>query len=634
MSMNTNMIEAIDIAIVGLGSRGLGVLERVLKLATCIPDTQINVVSFDKNEPGSGLHSSTQPEYLRLNTIACELSMFPDESAIQSLGARKGPNFYQWCVQQGVTANDVHNPNAELNQTDFLPRYLLGQYLEWVYRSITSQLADNVTLIHEFTSIDKIEADSKKNVYTLSTQSNKLYCFNRVFVCLGHTHRNTPEQPANTTISNDNNSSRVNQKGVANSTRPPYPIADTIANIHPTESVAIAGLGLAAMDVLSGLTLGNGGVFEYVGSNLSYLPSGNEPEIVMYSRTGLPFFTRPAMFVGRKKHRAIFLTSEHIEFLRQEKLEGKLDFKNDILPLMLDEMRAAYYIHCDTLEKSNKNIPFDRLREKLSLSFKNHNLVTHFLELAKLHGGFDPQAYLMVAIPESIQSDQYQNWVMRTLSNDLKESELGLMDSPSKSAIEVWRDLRETLRDIVNYDGLTRDSHEWFYSHFSKLINRIVAGPQKERHAELLALIEAGTVTMIAPQQAVDFDHIIAAQTADSGLINSQSRVLSDLLEMNIIEPVQNNVGLDGIAVDRNSNPKTQVQKNQQLTKRIWFFGPLCEGSSYYNHYVPSSGGGYSRAMAEAHNAVMQCYGISDDQLHNVFSSKDTHENTILKATA
>jgi hypothetical protein len=42
------------------------------------------------------------------------------------------------------------------------------------------------------------------------------------------------------------------------------------------------------------------------------------------------------------------------------------------------------------------------------------------------------------------------------------------------------------------------------------------------------------------------------------------------------------------------------------VEEAIWILGSMTEGSSYYNHYIPSPGG-VSRAFTDAHNVARAC---------------------------
>ena len=69
----------------------------------------------------------------------------------------------------------------------------------------------------------------------------------------------------------------------------PYPIAPYVERLPSDATVGVAGMGLVAIDVVTGLTIGRGGHFVPDGDGLRYAPSGREPIIHMFSRSGLPF---------------------------------------------------------------------------------------------------------------------------------------------------------------------------------------------------------------------------------------------------------------------------------------------------------------------------------------------------------
>ena len=61
----------------------------------------------------------------------------------------------------------------------------------------------------------------------------------------------------------------------------PLPLDSIPSNV----SVVIGGMGLGAIDVVAALTRGRGGIFSDHGEKLVYMPSGNEPNMVLMSRT-------------------------------------------------------------------------------------------------------------------------------------------------------------------------------------------------------------------------------------------------------------------------------------------------------------------------------------------------------------
>ena len=52
------------------------------------------------------------------------------------------------------------------------------------------------------------------------------------------------------------------------------------------------------------------------------------------------------------------------------------------------------------------------------------------------------------------------------------------------------------------------------------------------------------------------------------------------------------------------------VDSEGRAQPNLWITGPLVEGSTYYNHYVPSSGS-YSRAFVDADRIAREMLGLN-----------------------
>jgi hypothetical protein len=109
---------------------------------------------------------------------------------------------------------------------------------------------------------------------------------------------------------------------------------------------------------------------------------------------------------------------------------------------------------------------------------------------------FDPDRPFMLSPPPEARGERYPEWVRAFLVDDLAASQLGLLQSPYKAALEVCRDLRDVIRYAVDFDGLTDASHREFYSSYAPLFNRLVGGPVMGRNRELIALLDAGIVRL------------------------------------------------------------------------------------------------------------------------------------------
>jgi len=140
-----------SVAIIGLGSRGLGVLERIVALAGTKEAGQIIIEVIDPACTGAGVHEVGQPDYLLLNTTCGQVSMFPGQLSVGATTAASGPNLHEWAVSRGLRmAADgfsIGPAGRELKATDFLPRRLLGEYLSWFFEQVKRHLPANVRLL-------------------------------------------------------------------------------------------------------------------------------------------------------------------------------------------------------------------------------------------------------------------------------------------------------------------------------------------------------------------------------------------------------------------------------------------------------------------------------------------------------
>ncbi|UUT13092.1 FAD/NAD(P)-binding protein [Pseudomonas zeae] len=583
------MVKApLHIGLVGCGSRGLSIFERLLSLAETLAEQPVVIDIFDPNVLGSGAHWPDQPDYLLLNTVAGQLGVFPDAAAFGNLAdarERPGADFLTWCHEQRIKVDAdsglLAADGRDVEPQDFLPRHLLGAYLADAFAQILATAPHWVSVNLHQQAVTAVESNAGQQ-YLLQTASGAAVTVDRLILTVGHTGR---------LRSADRN--RVDDV---------YPLPGSLATIEPGETVLVEGLGLGAMDTLAALTSGRGGRYKRMadGSH-AYQPSGQEPVIFIQSRDGLPFRTRPNGLIECPRHRAVLLTSARIESLRASSNNRQLDFEQDILPLMLLEMRAAAVavVHSPSAPEQ----VLERLRA-VSVAGEPGVVACETLlrEYEATSGSIDPQALIWHALPDGVQTYNYHAWIYDTLEADLHESRLGRGGSAIKAAIEVWRDLRDRLREAVDFDGLTDASHRQFYGRWHKAINRLVAGPQKERHADLLALCDAGLLTFLKPgsRPAINDFKRVAGYVQSSGVSNSDCAPVRDLARLGLIRPRTDEPGIDGIDVDAACHPKSSAG---EPVRNIWVLGPLAEGSCYYNHYVTSAGAP-SRLFMDAHRAA------------------------------
>jgi len=587
------------VAIVGLGSRGLGVLERIVTLAKrrgpAAGPVRVEVV--DPTCTGAGVHDPAQPDYLLLNTTCSQVSMFPDAATVGDDVDAPGPSLYDWVTARGLRLGDdgytVGGDGRPIRPTDFLPRRVLGEYLARVLDEVRRRAPAHVEVrLHR---ADAVDLDPDRLEVTLSTGA-RLRADHAVLTT-GYTPNTADLAP-----------------GGARRTGP-YPLPDRVADVEPGQVAAVAGFGLSGMDVMSCLTVGRGGRFvpaAGAGGGLRYLPGGREPTLLFLSRSGLPCRARPRTVEFGPPHRPLAFTTAAIDTLRRAR--GRpLDFDADLLPLVLTEIRVAYRC-CQARLDGTAAALEAALAADLPATLDRLDAERDRFEAAE---AFDGAGGMPLDGPEA-----YQKWLAEVLRADLAEGVLGFAGSPVKAGLDVLRALRDTFRYAVDFGGLTAASLDSFHRRTVPALNRAVVGPQWERHAELLALLDAGLArapfgpdpavawdgrtwtvssTRLAEPYATEVDWVVAAQVDLPAVESSASPLLAALHRRGAIRPHRpDSRWVRGIDVDRDQHP---LDASGRPDPRLWVLGPLCEGATFYNNLVPSPNV-HSRPVHDAHRTA------------------------------
>ncbi|OII60385.1 hypothetical protein BJP40_10395 [Streptomyces sp. CC53] len=526
------------IAVVGVGPRGLSVLERVIS-HTQGDGRPVELVLVEPGELGSGVHPAKQPDYLLLNTIASQLTIYSDERMVPGAPVTTGPDFLAWCERQGVPAAF----------DDFLPRRLLAEYLQWAAEDLLGRLPERLTVRHVATAARTVEPSGGASGGAAVTLADGTRLdVDLAVVTTGHGLA-APQAPA----------------PAGDLIDAPYPLPDQVEGVPAGATVALLGTGLTAMDVIAALTVGRGGEFTDEG----YAPSGREPRIVLANRTGWLPRARPTTTRERRAAPAAHLTREAVARLRERTGDGRLDFRRDVEPLVRSE--ALGRLAGATPEE---------------VAAVERQLSSH-------HGGPERCATY----------EDYARQLRERAREDLAEARRGLGTSRVKEALEILRDHREGLRAALDPPGLTEESHRYFMGAYTALVNRTVIGPQKERIDELLRLMDAGVVvpgpgpdpaleraegggwtlasTLLDTPHSLHVDLVVRANLAWPAADPESDPVADSLRTWAALGPGGSlRLDRDGFALPREGPPPAP--------RAVAVFGPPAEGASYYNHYVPS----------------------------------------------
>ena len=585
-------MDGTEIALVGLGPWGLAILERLLVVAERSHQPAI-VHVVEPGPPGCGVFSLDQPDFLPLNTPCGQHVMHPtgdDTSASYAV------SLFDWAVHAGYRWVDdackIDPEGRALTPDDFLPRRLMGEWLQWSYQMIIADRAPWIQVIHhdaEAVGIDR-GGDSRERVWL---SDGRCVSVDHAILATGH----TPDHPVD---------------GLP--AIPPYPLNRMQQDIRSGSVVAISGLGLVALDVVAGLTVGRGGRFVLAEGRIRYVPSGDEPEILLYSRRGQPYAAK-SVRAGDPTgdYVPVICTPEAMLALRDDSRRGlnraTVDFRRDVLPLILAEMQVRFYRQSALILDGTVEVA-DAVTDSLRTAWVEGRFESARHDLSDRYGAVNFETQFAADSPSQTYSstDEYRSFVYKLIADDLAEATRSDTTSPVKAAYETLRILRDDIRGVVEFQGLTPASYGDFRANLANRMKALVAGPPARRAAELLALIEAGVVkTPFGPEPSVTIsdqgtvliestrlarpfrahvDHLIQGHLREPTIERTASPLLASLKEAGRIRQFRYaNVEVGSIALTDDLNP---IGTEGEVHGHLWIMGPLTEGIRYFTEYVPS----------------------------------------------
>jgi len=577
-----------DVAIVGMGPWGLAVLERLvsgaLERGAAAPRLTVHVV--EPGPPGSGVYGGAQPDYLVLNTPCGQHSMYPYPS---HAAGRLGSGFYEWAVASGYQwvgeRCEVTTGGRPLTPHDFLPRRIMGEYLAWAYRCLVSEAPEKLTVLHHPTTVVALEAAGSRERLRLADGTDLEA--DHVVLTTGHTP-NTPPP---------------------GSLLPAYPVTDLHRTVPAGASVGVQGMGLVALDVVTALTSGRGGTFARSDGRLQYRPSGREPRIALFSRSGVPYYAKsPGASDLTGEFRPLICTEPAMAALRTapDGTRRRVDARTDLLPLLFAEMTVAFYAQSARLVDGPGAV--SPVSAHLAQAWRQGSFEAAVRTFARRYGEFDAAAHFLTGEGvHYVSAKDYHVAVTNLLAADVAAAAVPNGASPAKMADEVLRPLRDAVRSVVEYGGLTPASHRDFQENLRNRFARLVAGPPVSRSEQLLALVDADIVRIpfgpspeIRPEgegalivsrhlerpHAERVDRVVAAHVDQPTLHQSTSPLLRQLFTDGRVRQFQvDGEELGSIDLTDDFHP---LQADGVPGKRLWVFGALSEGVRYYTAYLPS----------------------------------------------
>lgn len=589
---NTPDADALDsrahsVAIIGAGPRGLSVLERLVDVAAerfsgadAPPTLVIDLI--DPYPPGAGIVWRTdQPETLLMNTTIAEQTIFPDSSCSfvspDGMSDRFGPDMAQWYRDQGGTDPvDATIPS----------RTLYGRYLRDAYARIRDSAPDFVTIVEHPTKVESvIDLPPVEPLGHTSTDPNTVppqlircedgtaIIASAVVLAVGHIPSAQTEERARLAAYAQRTGGLYIPQGL--------PAEAPVAEVAPGNRVIVRGMGLNYFDLQTLFTHERGGRFDPdpdIAGELRYVRSGEEPRLLLGSRRGVPYRSKPICPAHPRSPWPLrYFTRENIALLAGlDDLDGDRKagarFNDQLWPLILADLRLAYYSTLSRIRPTAFAGDPGQLREAIAEAVSRHltrrtwqethpesrePTETHTADTdaaksrqheaaeAARQGRVTREAFAWSEIEESLvpdpahrmslhellnplegrefdsrgprEANSLHEWMLDFLRTDLHDSLAGPEGSAEKSLFTVLWQSRLLLKELIVAGHIDRVSIDMeICGWFESFVSGICDGPPPQRIAELLALAEAGLVEFIGPDMRIEANPDVPAP-ADAG---------------------------------------------------------------------------------------------------------------------
>lgn len=604
----------IEVAIVGLGSWGLCVMERTVNRARRT-GKPVRLHLIEPAQLGGGVYSAEQPDFLILNNACGQLSLYaaPDGDAPPPYAV----GLHQWAMVSGYRwvgyECRIGAGGDPIRSTDYLPRRLMGEYLAWFCDTLMDYAPPNLEIVRHYAAAVDI-SPALHGRETVLLDNDTTLTVEHVVLTSGHTFNDDP----------------IAEGGVPYQRA--YPIETLDQSAPAGSSLAVAGMGLVGFDVLTALTIGRGGTFEDRGdgtARLRYVPSGQEPSIVLYSRSGAPYCAKSASGVDPYGcYQPVVCTPDEFAALTNpggSAVRRHVDFRAELLPLLFAEMQARYYIQSAVLAGGDAESTEVRAELRQAWLDGHYEKVVDGLE--PRYGRFDPAAHLFAGSDRHYTSSaDYQAQTYDMIEADLTEA-LHPGGSPVKAAQEVLRILRDQLRSVIEFGGLSLDSYVEFQAGIRGRINRLEAGVPPVRSQQLLALMDAGVVriplgpnpdvaavpdgirlssTALEEPVSVTVDGVVRGYLDMPSLARSGSPLLKRLYAKGRLTQLSyGDTPVGSVAISEEFHP---YDSEGRLQSNLSVLGVLTEGVRYFTHYLPSPRSRL-RAVYDAQDCVESVIG-------------------------
>ena len=490
---------SVDAVIVGGGPRGVATVLRTATRVAAAGTGPVRLAVIDALSVGPGATwLIEQPAQYLNNTQADATTVHPDASTRMSGPAGPGPDLVDWArrvrADGGHPVGDwVLEEAAELTGASFPSRRLQGVYFR--DQLDTAIASGNVEVTEIVGLAAELERCGEDTVVVL--EDGQRLAAPTVVLAQGMVQsRRTPEVARLVDFAD---------RFALRYTEPGMPAERSYTGLPAGEPVLVRGLGANFFDVIGQLVDEWGGRLVPLEGDqrgrLRYEPSGREPHLVVGSRRGVPYRSKPE---GGRSVRPFAPRWADEEWFGSLARRGDIDFADEVWPVLAREFARVY------LEALTEYAPEAVAGEWLAgLDVaETQDEVDAVLEAAIGHPqwAWTIQELSRPTVGEPVGEKEWSQLVRRLVLD-----ELGSMSDPWHHPRAAVNGAMGALRRHVGRltgggaftgQSLARDVLGWFDGHSLAL----ASGPPADRVRLVLALIEAGVIELIGPEMVIEAD--------------------------------------------------------------------------------------------------------------------------------
>ena len=523
-----------DAVVVGGGPRALSLLERITARREAATGEAVyaplRVALIDAVEvgPGATWRTDQTGQFLN-NTTSSATTIYPDESTPIDGPLGEGSTFVEWV--ESVVSRGQHEVPWVLDEAravtpgSFPSRRLQGIYYAEQLDRLEARGSVEVARIRGL--VVDLERDLSTDSITLRLDDGRSVTGRTAVLAQGMVQA----LPDAATRAFATAASEAGALYIS----PGMPAEKPWHRVPQGEDVLVQGLGANFFDVVAELTAGRGGRFEPVEGDplgrLQYHPSGAEPRLYAGSRRGVPYRSKGDIGDGKNpKFIPRFATPDRFAALSLD-APGSLVFGSEVWPMIAADLAYAY------LEKLALREP-DAVPSGLDAAARDFEKALHatHADATEATAAIDavlarhldrpeghPDAFRVDHLHrptggERVDAAEWQRRVRATIEREL-DSIAHPHQSPRQAVNLAMGGLRGAAARLAGtgaIDGasVVSEVHGWFNADGLFL----ASGPPATRTREVIALIEAGIVTLIGPETRVQFDD-------DSGCFTARSAI-------------------------------------------------------------------------------------------------------------